>query len=396
MPVRKDVTEMHASATPQHGQRNGLYFAAAPQGTFQAQKTDEKKTMQVLRDILHIFFNTKFLKELFKPQYICNRQFLRGFFEKLVHCSIMRLNETSMDKLYALMTMTYKYQLQLCNGPENIVFITLNHLDCIRKILPEDNKLSQLLDVAHRMVVAMYYDIPLWEQAMIRSCLLNFFQDSRVNVSLFVRENKQTEEGRFVLFPEPNYQLLYNGSAPGKIRYFESEGEVRSESFPPDDSATAYKPCLSKGNVELNANDRGTTLGTNMYASPESPQVKSGGVETKSADDSLPDDELRLLSALIINPVQDRQKGLGFDFNLFTDDAEEKTFLQERDKALATVTHIDARKHRKTITAAVADLKLEAPLRQSKRGEDMLNLLDEAASGSGTSTRILTKQNVSS
>lgn len=39
------------------------------------------------------------------------------------------------------------------------------------------------------------------------------------------------------------------------------------------------------------------------------------------------------------------------------DDVEEKTFLQERDEALATITHIDARKHRKTITAAVADVK---------------------------------------
>lgn len=67
-----------------------------------------------------------------------------------------------------------------------------------------------------------------------------------MNISLFLRENKQTEEGRFILFPEPNYQLLYNGSAPGKTRYFESDEEVRSESFPPDDNAAMYKPCLSK------------------------------------------------------------------------------------------------------------------------------------------------------
>ncbi|KAL4001660.1 Organic solute transport protein 1 family protein [Acanthocheilonema viteae] len=322
------------------------------QQRLKAQKIDKEKTTQVLRDILHILLNTKFLKELFKPQYICSRQVMRIFFEKLIHSSIMRLSKTSMDKLYALMTMTYKYQLQLCNGSENIVFITLNHLDCIREILPEDEKLSQLLDEAHRMVIMMYYEIPLWEQAMIRSCLLNFFQDSRVNVSLFLRENKQTEEGRFILFPESNYQLVYNGNPPGKIRYFETGGEVRSESFPPDDGASMYNPCLSTGNIELNANDRGTTLGTNMYMSPESLQVKSGGTIAKSKD-RLPDEELRLLSALIISPEQDQQKG--FDLNLFTDDAEEKTFLQ--DEALRTVTHIDVKKHRKTIIAAVADVK---------------------------------------
>ncbi|CAG9534071.1 unnamed protein product [Cercopithifilaria johnstoni] len=363
------------------------------QQRLKAQKIGKEKTTQVLRDILHILFNTKFLKELFEPQHICSKQIIRIFFEKLVHSSIMRLNKTSMDKLYALMTMTYKYQLQLCNGSENIAFITLNHLDCIREILPEDEKLSQFLDVAHRMVIMTYYEIPLWEQAMIRSCLLNFFQDSRVNISLFLRENKQTEEGRFILFPETNSQLLYNGSPPGKIRYFDSDGEVRSESFPSDDNATMHKPCLSKGSIELNANDRGTTLGTNMFLSPESLQVKSSGTAMRS-EDVLPDDELRLLSALIISPGQDQQKG--FDLNLFTDDAEEKTLLQERDKALATVTHIDARKHRKTIIAMLSDLKLEAPSRQSRKGEDMLNLLDEAVNHPDLSTRNSIKRSMSS
>lgn len=50
------------------------------------------------------------------------------------------------------MTMAYKYQLQLCNGPEHLVLITLNHLDCVRRILPEDGTLNQLLDAAHQMV----------------------------------------------------------------------------------------------------------------------------------------------------------------------------------------------------------------------------------------------------
>ncbi|MCP9258627.1 hypothetical protein DINM_001643 [Dirofilaria immitis] len=276
-----------------------------------------------------------------------------NFFEKLAHSSIMRLNETSMDKLYALITMTYKYQLQLCNGPEDIVFITLNHLDSIREILPEDKKLNQCLDVAHRM-------------------------NSRLNVSLFLRENKQTEEGRFILFPESNYQLLYNGSPPGKIRYFDGDEEICTESFPVDDNAITYKPCLSRGNVELNGNNRGTTLGNNMYKSPESLQLKSGDTIMKPGA-ILPDGELRLLSALIISPERNQQK-------------EEKTFVEERDKAVTTMMHIDARKDHKTITAAVAELKMETSSRVLKKGEDMLNLLDEVANRPGTSAKSSTKR----
>uniref|UniRef100_A0AAF5PQW0 Protein OSCP1 n=1 Tax=Wuchereria bancrofti TaxID=6293 RepID=A0AAF5PQW0_WUCBA len=293
-----------------------------------------------------------------------------------------------MDKLYALMTMTYKYQLQLCNGPENIVFITLNHFDCVREILRDDEKLNQFLDVAHRMVIITYHKIPLWEQAMIRSCLLNFFQDLRVNISLFVRENKQTDEGYFILFPETNYQLPYNGKPPGMIKYFESNGKIRSESFVTDDDVISYKPCNTKGSTELNKNDRGTTLGCNMYVSPETLQVKSDGIIMKS-EKSLPDDELQLLSALIISPEQNQQKG--FELNLFTDEMEEKTFVQEYNKTITAITHIDARMHRKTLTAAVADLKMEIPLRESKKGEDMLNLLDEAANRSDMSARSSSK-----
>ncbi|EFO14734.2 hypothetical protein LOAG_13781, partial [Loa loa] len=94
-----------------------------------------------------------------------------------------------------------------------------------------------------------------------------------MNISLFIRDNKQTEDGYFVLFPESNYQLLYNGKPPGNIQYFENDEKIRSESFVTDDNSVTYMSCSSMGNIELNANDRGTTLGTNMYMSPENLQV---------------------------------------------------------------------------------------------------------------------------
>ncbi|VDK28004.1 unnamed protein product [Gongylonema pulchrum] len=199
---------------------------------FKAQNVSKEKTIRVLTDILHMMFNTKFLEELFKPQHVYSRRTTRMFFEKLAHSSIMRLNETSMDKLYDLMTMAYKYQLQLCTGPEHIVLITLNHLDCVRKILPNDEILQQLLDVAHQLPMAKKF--------------VDFFQDARVKVSLLLRENKQTDEGRFILFPDPRYDLPFNGNAPGCTRYFENGEAVRSETFPTGDEAIEYIPCSSR------------------------------------------------------------------------------------------------------------------------------------------------------
>ena len=48
--------------------------------------------------------------------------------EKLAHSSIMRLNKSSMEKLYDLMTMGFKYQIISCTCPEQFLQVTLNHL----------------------------------------------------------------------------------------------------------------------------------------------------------------------------------------------------------------------------------------------------------------------------
>ena len=47
-------------------------------------------------------YTPMFLDELFKPQEVYTASATKQIFEKLAHSSIMRLNKTSMDKLYAL------------------------------------------------------------------------------------------------------------------------------------------------------------------------------------------------------------------------------------------------------------------------------------------------------
>ena len=52
-----------------------------------------------MQDIVTNMFSEKFLDEIFKPQELCSRKALRTIFERLAHTSIMRLNESSMDKV---------------------------------------------------------------------------------------------------------------------------------------------------------------------------------------------------------------------------------------------------------------------------------------------------------
>lgn len=52
-----------------------------------------------MQDIVSNMFSERFLEEIFRPQEICSRKALRTIFERLAHTSIMRLNESSMDKV---------------------------------------------------------------------------------------------------------------------------------------------------------------------------------------------------------------------------------------------------------------------------------------------------------
>ena len=55
-------------------------------------------------------YNQNFVAEMFRPQAMYTNLAAFQIFEKLAHSSIMRLNKSSMEKLYDLMTMGFKYQ----------------------------------------------------------------------------------------------------------------------------------------------------------------------------------------------------------------------------------------------------------------------------------------------
>jgi hypothetical protein len=60
-------------------------------------------------------FSNVFIEELFKPQEIYSVNSTKQIFEKIAHSSIMRLNKNSMDKLFDLMIMAFKYQILFSN-----------------------------------------------------------------------------------------------------------------------------------------------------------------------------------------------------------------------------------------------------------------------------------------
>ena len=55
----------------------------------------------VLQDVIRTMYNPKFIAELFRGQDVYSMHSTRQIFDKLAHSSIMRLNESSMDKASA-------------------------------------------------------------------------------------------------------------------------------------------------------------------------------------------------------------------------------------------------------------------------------------------------------
>lgn len=83
---------------------------------------------------------------MFVPTTIVNRDVLNKSIYCAIHSSIMRLNETSMDKLMGLIETSVKMQMLSANGPRQVLLITLNHLDAIRE-LSSTNQIKQSIDL---------------------------------------------------------------------------------------------------------------------------------------------------------------------------------------------------------------------------------------------------------
>lgn len=64
-----------------------------------AQNVEPSKAIKVLNDVTNSLFSEDFVIKLFEPQKVFSLSFTKHLFEKVVHCSIMKLNETSMSKV---------------------------------------------------------------------------------------------------------------------------------------------------------------------------------------------------------------------------------------------------------------------------------------------------------
>jgi len=227
-----------------------------------AQNIPKDKSNKVLQDVTRAMFSPKFIQELMKPQEIYSPSSTREIFDRLAHSSIMRLSESSMDKLYDLMTMGFKYQLVSCTHPRELAEVTLNHLDAIRTAVSTSDSTVEQVDAAIAQFVKLCKELSSAEFAQIRQTLAAFFQDKRIKVSLFLQDNIQNPDGTIALTkggPIPNDATL---EAPGAIRYYENGSVTATEKF---DSPLAGTIGEQLAGDVYDPKARDSKLGKNLY-----------------------------------------------------------------------------------------------------------------------------------
>lgn len=77
---------------------------------------------------------------------------LRTTLESVALSSIMKLDKSSMDKLFDLMIMMVKYQLRVATGPREVILITLNHIDAMRDMISDVNA-QKCVSMVHHMII---------------------------------------------------------------------------------------------------------------------------------------------------------------------------------------------------------------------------------------------------
>ncbi|KAM7384582.1 hypothetical protein PAMA_011780 [Pampus argenteus] len=343
---------------------------------------------RVMNDIVGTMFSKAFMDELLKPQQLYSHRTLKTVLTRLAHASIMRLNPASMDRLYELMVMAFKYQVFLCPRPKDLLLISYNHIDTIREFVKDTPVVVHQVDETHRKIIEVYSLLSEGEFQLLRQTLLIFFQDMHVRVSIFLKNQVQKPNGRFAM--STSGPVPPGTDVPGLIRTFNSKGrEVRRSEFP---TGGSYTSPIRQGSLELHG-DRVTTLGMNMYTMnhPEETHT-SKAPSVKQTDDTpnlLAKEELNLLARLMGSMKADNMPNAetGFRINLFTTDQEEVEAGTSggAEESLFGVINIQAMQDEQTATelAQIAGLfaeggEEERPVNpSSNKGDDLLAMMDD-------------------
>lgn len=112
-------------------------------------------------------------------------------------CSLMRLDQQSLDKLLDLMIMILKWQMFLMKNPDELLNTTLRHFHGIGRLMPEQSKMI-LIDQANNFFFNHWNELNEESRYSIVRKLNKFLTPFNIRISLLIRMKLQQRDGSFV------------------------------------------------------------------------------------------------------------------------------------------------------------------------------------------------------
>uniref|UniRef100_A0A3Q2XF50 Organic solute carrier partner 1a n=1 Tax=Hippocampus comes TaxID=109280 RepID=A0A3Q2XF50_HIPCM len=350
----------------------------------------ENDRKRVMNDIVGTMFSQAFMDEILKPQLLYSHRTMKVVLTRLAHVSIMKLNAVSMEKLYELMLMAFKYQVFLCPRPKDLLLISYNHIDTIRGFVKDTPAVLNKVDETHRKIIEIYSSMTAGEFQLLRQTLLTFLQDTHICVSIFLKNKIQNPNGRFAL--STSGPVPHGMDVPGVIRIFDRKGrEMRQRRFA---SGGSYSHPTKDASFGLHG-DRVIKLGVNMLCTSAFFWTRLSTInvfltfmmpQMDASPNPLAKEELNLLACLMGTVEIENASGCetGFQINLLASAQEEEEGGASggADESFEVI-NIQALKdeHSTTQLAQIAKLFVEQEETSnnvnSNKGDDLLAMMDD-------------------
>uniref|UniRef100_A0A3Q2YL69 Organic solute carrier partner 1a n=1 Tax=Hippocampus comes TaxID=109280 RepID=A0A3Q2YL69_HIPCM len=352
-----------------------------------AHSTSEDKSEKVMNDIVGTMFSQAFMDEILKPQLLYSHRTMKVVLTRLAHVSIMKLNAVSMEKLYELMLMAFKYQVFLCPRPKDLLLISYNHIDTIRGFVKDTPAVLNKVDETHRKIIEV--DLiqsiqKIFETHLLKHCVVHKLS-LRIQVSIFLKNKIQNPNGRFAL--STSGPVPHGMDVPGVIR---KGREMRQRRFA---SGGSYSHPTKDASFGLHG-DRVIKLGVNMLILYVPPLInivwillkRSQHTRMDASPNPLAKEELNLLACLMGTVEIENASGCetGFQINLLASAQEEEEGGASggADESFEVI-NIQALKdeHSTTQLAQIAKLFVEQEETSnnvnSNKGDDLLAMMDD-------------------
>ncbi|CAK1586817.1 unnamed protein product [Parnassius mnemosyne] len=166
------------------------------------------KSERVLTDIVTVLLHPKLQQELFIPQPVATHAVIKQLLQDISVSSIMKLDDYSMNRLWDLMTMIFKWQLTIANN-QNIFDITCRHLKCVATLMPTYFP-KRFIELVLKNIELLREKISDDDYKCLYHTMILWFSEYHTKISILLRLGLQNKDGTFNSSATMNAKISQN------------------------------------------------------------------------------------------------------------------------------------------------------------------------------------------